>query len=199
MALWTGTSPRKRASAFTRKTGVWPFSASRYSKPYASQLRSMTGARCARVPKILVTPHPSDHCDRMMPAAPAASRASGKTRRSTPVFSSRARHASIACSRSSVMRTSVSGRANHSRLSRGRQLSSGREISTNLPLTSGSHASKAWGFPASARITTPASTGPSVAGLHAAAMPSSVLTRGEIRSMWLMPRSHPRHEPYCSL
>ena len=150
------------------------------------------------MPKILFTPHPSDHCDRMIPAAPATSSAAGSSRRSIPALSSRLSHASIARSRSSVMRASVSGRANHSRLSRGRQLASGREIRTNFPRTSGSHASNASGLSASTRITTPASTGPSVAGLQAAAMPSSDRTRGETRSMWLIPRSHPRQVPYCS-
>ena len=96
------------------------------------------------------------------------------------------------------MRASVSGRANHSRLSRGRQLATGGEISTNFPRASGSHASNASGVSASARITTPASTGPPVAGLQAAAIPSSVRTRGATRSMWLIPRSHPRQVPYCS-
>ena len=134
----------------------------------------------------------------MIPAAPATSSASGSSRRSIPALSSRLLHASTARSRSSVMRASVSGRANHSRLSGGRQLASGREIRTNLPTTSGSHASNASGLSASTRITTPASTGPSVAGLQAAAMPSSDRTRGETRSMWLIPRSHPRQVPYCS-
>ena len=93
------------------------------------------------------------------------------------------------------MRASVSGRPNHSRLSSGRQLSSGREIRTNLPRTSSTHSSNASGLAASARITTSASTGPSVGGLHAAAIPESVLTRGSMRSMWLIPRSQPLQVP----
>jgi len=134
-----------------------------------------------------------------MPAGLAALSASGSERAANPVFPTRSFHSAMARSRSAAMRPVVSGRANHSRLSGARQLGSGRETSTNLPRTSDSDASKAPGLPASGRITTSASTGPSVAGLHAAAMPSSVRTRGAMRSMWVMPRSHPRQVPYCSL
>ena len=48
MAWKTGTSPRKRARASTRSTGAWPFSATRYPSPYASQIRGSGAGRCRK-------------------------------------------------------------------------------------------------------------------------------------------------------
>ena len=55
-----------------------------------------------------------------------------------------------------------------------------------------SHAWNSVSVPPSGGIVTVAVTGLSVLGLHARMVPSSVRTRGSRRSMWVIPRSHPR-------
>ena len=93
------------------------------------------------------------------------------------------------------------GAAHFSQLSSGRHVGCGNEMSTNLPFACGSHATNAALSATSGRTTTGARTGRpfGVGGLQASIVPSSVRTRGDTRSMCVLPRRQPRHVPYCSL
>ncbi len=64
------------------------------------------------------------------------------------------------------------------------------------PRTCGSHASNSAREPKRGSITTSASMGPAVPGLHASIIPLRVRRRGATRSMCVWPRSHPVQVPY---
>src|SRR4051812_24064640 len=74
------------------------------------------------------------------------------------------------------------------------------ETSTNFPFACGNHATSAALSRTSGRMTVvPVTSLPPVPALHARSVPSSVRTRGVIRSTCVVPRRHPFHLPYCSL
>jgi hypothetical protein len=96
------------------------------------------------------------------------------------------------------MRSQDSGVASSSQLSGARQVGSGKEKATNFPSTSWTHSAKAASLVNDGSATTSPSTGPSVPGLQASIIPFRVRFLGATRSMWVNPRSHPTHVPYCS-
>ncbi len=140
------------------------------------------GTRWVRALKIFSTPQPADHWLVKMPAAPACSSASGRSRALSPVRCTRCAHACTAAWRSARTRSKSAGTAQRCQLSSGRQVGWGKLIITNLPRTLGSHARNAALSARSGSTATPPSTGAVVPGLHASIMDSSVRTRGETRS-----------------
>ena len=200
-ALKTGTSPRRASLGFGRAAPALTVLGQPVHEPVrlATQIPA-PALSSAPVPKILFAPHPSDHCDRMIPAAPAASSASGRARRSTPVFSSRSRHSRAA-------RLALLRHAGH-RLGPGELLQVLPRTATRLrsrdedelpPHLRQPRLERFGGAGVLPESPPPLRRARSWPGLHAAAMPSSDRTRGETRSMWVIPRSQLRQVPYRSL